>query len=85
MGARRDRPRISFEPTGPASGARKAVAFLLGSLLWVAAFWLGIVLLGHTHILRTLLVVTVLSWFFFGIALVCGIVMRRGQERHVPR
>ncbi|GAA1907764.1 hypothetical protein GCM10009837_34220 [Streptomyces durmitorensis] len=79
--ARRDRPAVSFEPTRPASGARRAVAFLLGALVWIAAAVIGVVLLGHTYILRRLLLVTVISWVVFGAALACGIALRHREER----
>ncbi|WP_233416414.1 hypothetical protein [Streptomyces sp. N35] len=45
-----------FEPARPASRGRLVCAFLLGALVWAAAGVLAIVLLGHSHILRTLVV-----------------------------
>lgn len=38
MGAGDDFPRIRFDPTRPASAARALAGFLLGTVLWVAAF-----------------------------------------------
>lgn len=84
MHARRERPGVSFEPTRPASRARKAVAFLLGALVWIVAGAIAVVLLGHTYILRRLLLVTAISWVVFGIALAGGIALRHREERRAP-
>lgn len=42
------------------------------------------VLLGGSHIVRHLLLVTGVSWLVFGAALGCGIVLRHREERRVP-
>ncbi|MFH8487713.1 hypothetical protein [Streptomyces longisporoflavus] len=82
--ARRERPGVSFEPSRPASRARKAIAFLLGALVWIAAGVIAVVLLGHSYILRHLLLVTALSWIVFAIALACAIAVRHREERRAP-
>ncbi|MGW0903315.1 hypothetical protein [Streptomyces sp. NPDC002853] len=72
---------ITFEPNRPASRNRKVVALLLGTLVWVAAGVLAVVLLGHSYILRHLLLAVVVSWCVFGIALACCIAVRHREER----
>ncbi|MER5257120.1 MULTISPECIES: hypothetical protein [unclassified Streptomyces] len=84
MDARRERPSVSFEPTRPASPAKKVVAFLLGALVWIVAGAIAVALLGHTYILRRLLLVTAISWVVFGIALAGGIALRHRKERRAP-
>lgn len=84
MDARRERSGVSFEPTRPASRARKAVAFLLGALVWIVAGAIAVVLLGHTYILRHLLLVTAVSWAVFAAALACGIALRHREEHRAP-
>ncbi|MEV6104366.1 hypothetical protein AB0M28_06555 [Streptomyces sp. NPDC051940] len=76
--------RLNFQPSRPFTSGRKAVAFLLGGVVWVGAFWLGIVLLGHTYILRRLLVVTAVSAAVACVALLGGFAMRRREERDAP-
>ncbi|NGO81771.1 hypothetical protein G6045_39920 [Streptomyces sp. YC504] len=56
-------------------------AFLLGALVWAAAGVLAIALLGHSHILRTLLLAVVISWLVFALALFWAITLRHREER----
>ncbi|MER7171556.1 hypothetical protein [Streptomyces mesophilus] len=70
-----------FEPARPASRGRLVFAFLLGAVVWAAAGVLAIVLLGHSHILRTLLFAVVISWLVFALALLWGIALRHKEER----
>ncbi|WP_433399423.1 hypothetical protein [Streptomyces sp. CA-146814] len=79
-----ERPVARFRPVHPMSRARKAVAFLLGGVVWAAAGVIAVVLLGGTYIVRHLLLVTGVSWLVFGAALACGIVLRHREERRVP-
>lgn len=72
---------VRFEPTRPASRNRKVVLFLLGALVWVAAGVLAVVLLGHSYILRRLLLALVASWIVFALASAWGIALRHRQER----
>jgi hypothetical protein len=72
---------IRFEPTRPAGRNRKVLAFLLGALIWAAAGVLAVVLLGHSYIVRRLLLAVVVSWVVFGIALAFGAASRRRLER----
>ncbi|MFI7386315.1 hypothetical protein [Streptomyces sp. NPDC049813] len=81
MGTGRPRRDVRFEPTRPASRNRRVVAFLLGALVWVAAGVLAVVLLGHSYILRRLLLALVVSWVVFGLASAWGIALRHRQER----
>ncbi|MZD08826.1 hypothetical protein GTW43_27670 [Streptomyces sp. SID5785] len=72
---------IRFEPTRPATRDRRVLAFLLGAVVWLAAGILAVVLLGHSAILRHLLLAVVVSWCVFGIALVLATASRRREER----
>ncbi|MGW7066813.1 hypothetical protein ACWGII_15240 [Streptomyces sp. NPDC054855] len=79
--SRRPDRSVSFEPNRPASRNRRVVAFALGTLVWVAAGVLAVVLLGHSYILRHLLLAVVVSWCVFAVALACCIAMRHREER----
>ncbi|WP_175548190.1 hypothetical protein [Saccharopolyspora flava] len=46
---------------------------------------MGIVLLGHTYIVRTLLLVTAASCVVFGISLLCAHAVKRRGERRAGR
>ncbi|MDI3420716.1 hypothetical protein [Streptomyces luteolus] len=81
MDARPQPPGVAFEPTRPLTRGRKAGMFVFGALVWVAAGALAIALLGHSYILRHLLAAVVISWLGFGLALLWGIAIRRGEER----
>ncbi|MCX4738190.1 hypothetical protein [Streptomyces antibioticus] len=72
---------IRFEPTRTVSARRRVALFLLGALVWIAAGALAVVLLGHSYILRHLLIAVVVSWAAFGVALLCGRAMRLKEER----
>ncbi|WP_409058229.1 hypothetical protein [Streptomyces sp. SYP-A7185] len=72
---------VSFSPTRPASHARKVTALLLGTLVWIAAGALAVVLLGHSYILRHLLLAVLISWIVFGAVLACCVAMRHREER----
>ncbi|OOQ49965.1 hypothetical protein AFM16_18735 [Streptomyces antibioticus] len=72
---------IRFEPTRTVSARRRVALFLLGALVWIAAGALAVVLLGHSYILRHLLIAVVVSWAVFGVALLCGRAMRLKEER----
>ncbi|MGW8380637.1 hypothetical protein [Streptomyces sp. ODS28] len=76
-------PWAGFEPQRPASQKRKAYAFVLGAVVWALALVIAVILLRHSHILRTLLLVTVVSWGFFALALSAAIALRRREERRV--
>lgn len=84
MGPRGARTAVRFEPNRPASRRRRVVAFALGAVVWLAAAWLGLVLLGHTYILWHLALVTGASCVVFAIALAWAIAVRRREERRVP-
>ncbi|MFD6244586.1 hypothetical protein [Streptomyces roseolus] len=75
-------PSATFRPTRPASRGLKILAFVLGGLVWAVAGVLGVVLLEGSYILRHLLIVTVVSWLVFAVALGFGIAMRRREEHH---
>ncbi|MFE1951782.1 hypothetical protein ACFW9D_15070 [Streptomyces sp. NPDC059524] len=78
------RPPLRFEPARPAPGRRKVLAFLLGTLIWLAAGVLAVVLLGQSFILRHLLLAVLISWCVFGIALAFGSASRRREEGKAP-
>ncbi|MFZ3572104.1 hypothetical protein ACOKM5_34820 [Streptomyces sp. BH097] len=84
MGARGDRSTVRFQPNRPASRGRRVFAFVLGAVVWIAAAWLGLVLLGHTYILWHLALVTAASCLLFALALAWAIAVRRREERRVP-
>ncbi|MFI6940359.1 hypothetical protein ACIBI4_13885 [Streptomyces sp. NPDC050418] len=73
-----------FEPTRPVTTRRLVLAFLLGALVWLAAGVLAVVLLGHSYILRSLLLAVAVSWAVFGLALLGAIALRRREEREPP-
>ncbi|MHC5258052.1 hypothetical protein ACYSUO_09210 [Streptomyces sp. UC4497] len=84
MEARRARSGVRFQPNRPASRGRRAFAFLLGAVVWIAAAWIGLALLGHTYILWHLALVTAVSCVVFALALAWAIAVRRREERRVP-
>ncbi|MCX4827927.1 hypothetical protein OG746_04135 [Streptomyces sp. NBC_01016] len=76
-----ERSKVQFEPIRPASRSRRAVAFALGALVWIAAGYLAIALLGHTHIVVRLLLVTAVSCVAFSLLLAWGMALRSREER----
>ncbi|OKJ74246.1 hypothetical protein [Streptomyces sp. CB02460] len=84
MGSRQSPPPVTFRPARPASRARTTAAVLLGSTVWIAAGWIGVVLLGHTYILWRLAVVTGASCVLSALALAWAVAVRRGEERRAP-
>ncbi|MEU0163755.1 hypothetical protein ABZ154_34510 [Streptomyces sp. NPDC006261] len=64
------------------SRSRMVVRAVIAPLLWVAATWLAVVELGHGPFLHDIVLVAAVSFVIANVFLLCGVWLRRREERH---